>query len=437
MNITELISHKAEQQSRYLQLGQDLASTAETAERSLSDAELSSLASYRSQAEQLAKEIDELRPMLDLEQKHAETLTALGSARPGQSPEARPAGAATVREPSPWRNPGEFMRDLVGSFPNALNEGQVDQRAAQRIAADREARAQVVTGDTPGLLPQNILGPVVTDVDEMRPFVSALGARPLANVTGKTFNRPLVSQHTASGEQAIEGQALSTQKLIVVGIPFTKTLVGGYVDITRQDIDWTDPAAWQALIDDMAGIYAEESEDLAAADFATKVTQTTAMPSNNIDGIISGLYAGAYKALTKGGTARARTLRLPNVVFTSADQWQAVGSAIDKARAQVAVEVTGLGTGGVGTINGTVLDVPRIMVPGLPDGTVIIGSTRYTEFYEQRVGPIQAVTPSTFGVQVAYGGYTAYGTLDATAFCKITPFAGALAADSDGEPGTP
>ncbi|MGM2755217.1 hypothetical protein ACS2QP_28185, partial [Bacillus cereus group sp. Bce019] len=69
--------------------------------------------------------------------------------------------------------------------------------------------------------------------------------------------------------------------------------------------------------------------------------------------------------------------------------------------------------------DGDILDIKRVMAPGLPAGTMIIGRSSQAEAYEERIGLLQAVEPSILGVEVAYGGYFAFGVLDATAFAKV------------------
>ena len=60
------------------------------------------------------------------------------------------------------------------------------------------------------------------------------------------------------------------------------------------------------------------------------------------------------------------------------------------------------------------------MVPTFPDGTCIVGASAMAEFYEERIGLLSAVEPSILGVEVAYGGYTAFGFLEPDGFTKLT-----------------
>jgi hypothetical protein len=287
--------------------------------------------------------------------------------------------------------------------------------AANRLANDpSQARVTQVTGDTPGVLPVPVIGEVMNDVDAARPFVDSLGAKPLA-FAGETFKRPVITQHAAVGKQTVQATTtgVGSQKLIIGSVTFTKETWGGYLDVSRQDIDWTSPAAWDAILNDLQEQYALQTENAAADAFAAAVTATFEDPSplagpRTLANYIIALYGAASLAYTGGG-------RLPDKIWASLDMWSSLGPLIE---AQVSTNQNP-GTTAVGSFVGELLKLPRIVVPSFPNGTLIIGVSKWTEVYEERIGLLQAVLPSVFGVQVAYGGYVAYNTLKAGAFCKV------------------
>lgn len=287
--------------------------------------------------------------------------------------------------------------------------------AANRLANDTssQSRATQVTGDTPGVLPIPIIGEVMNDVDAARPFIDSLGARPLA-FAGETFKRPVITQHSAVGKQTTQATStgVGTQKLIIGSVTFTKETWGGYLDVSRQDIDWTSPAAWDAILNDLQEQYALQTENAAADAFAAAVVATTevagAVGAATLAQWIQGLYTAASAAYTGGG-------RLPDTIWASLDMWSTLGPLIES---QVSTN-NNPGNTSVGQFVGELLKLPRIVVPSFPNGTLIIGAKRWTEVYEERIGLLTAVLPSVFGVQVAYGGYVAYNTLKAGAFNKV------------------
>lgn len=406
----------------------DLSVRVTAEDRNFSDAELTLINGWRDELKAIGRQAESLNDIETLLEEHNAIAASLAT-----TPRSESRAAGTRTEPRPkWRTAGEFVRDMVGSFPNMLNGGQPDPGMQARIAEHMQARAaQQTTDDTLGLLPEHIVGQIHTDVDASRPFIQSIGVKPLGNVSGKTFNRPVVKQHVAAGAQPGELQNLPGSKLIIDPVPFMKGTGGNSLEVSQQDLDWTDPAAWEAVINDMEGMYAEYTDDVSSTAHASAVTQTTAAAGDDLDAWIDALYEGAWIALTANGTEKARVRRIPDVIWTSPDMWKMIGRAIDKARRFSPPEVTGLGSGGVGTVNGTILDIPRIMVPGLNAGTAVIGRSSVTEFYEQRIGLLQAVLPAKVGVELAVPGFIAYGTLDPSAFCKITAPVTVFAAEAE------
>lgn len=333
---------------------------------------------------------------------------------------------------------GHFLVDLIRSQTHYGPNGErfaPDVDAGQRVAAARatmgaQTRAEgdvavgvhQTTADTPGLLPVTIQGTIEEQLDGARPFLTAIGIKPLSGIPGKVFHRPHVTQHTKVAKQSEEKAELASRELKIEGIPFTKETLGGWLNVSRQDIDWTDPGAWNIIIADLQAEYAEESDALAAVTFNTGVTQSVTpialADGDNVDAWIRALYAAAVMTATKNGTVRASVRRMPDTVFTSLDMWGDLGAMLDIA----AINKPGMraGEAGADTFGGSILRFPRIMVPGLPTGTVIVGRRSRFEYYEERIGLLSAVEPRVLGVEVAYGGYMAAGFLDPTAFAKIT-----------------
>jgi hypothetical protein len=206
--------------------------------------------------------------------------------------------------------------------------------------------------------------------------------------------------------------------------------------VSRQAIDWTSPSAWDALINDLQAVYAAETDDAAAVALATAVTQAVPVATDDIDAWVAALYAAAAMAATGNGTKRASALRLPNMIWCSIDLWAHLGAIISSARHAFVSGGDGFGTSSPTSLTGDILTIPRVVVPGLPTGSLIVGRTDRTEFYEERIGVLSAVEPSILGVEVAYGGYAAYGTMDPTCFAKLTAPTGGVLAAGRGDTGS-
>jgi hypothetical protein len=282
------------------------------------------------------------------------------------------------------------------------------------------------TTDTPGLLPTLIVGQVVNLIDANRPFISSVGgAKALGGIPGTTFNRPKITQHTTVGQQttgANEKTQLASQKMTVSPVAFNKTTYGGTVDISRQDIDWTSPGAWDILVRDLAQVYAVQTETAAAAAMKAAATATAVtVATNDLKGWTLALYTAAMHAYQAG-------FLMPDRVWCSLDVWAALGSLVDVARVVLppdsavggdAMDSMDIGGSNLASFRGDMLGVPRIVVPTFPAGTCIVGSSSLFEVYEEIIGLLSVIEPSILGVQVAYGGYVAFGALHGAALIPL------------------
>lgn len=414
--LVRLLAQRAEQETFIDQL----LARVEAEERDLVDAERDNLTAAR---ERIAKLDEQIQPLEEFEATRA----AHRSETPSVVTRTERKLAA---EPAKFRHrtAGHFLADYVRTltYPGR-EEHPVDQDARLRVQSAYAARAagdvapgvHQTTADTPGLLPELIVGEIINDLDAARPFIASIGARELGTIPGKVFHRPVITQHTKVGKQAAEKAELESRDLKVDSITFAKETHGGWLNVSRQDIDWTDPSAWQAILTDLQDQYGVETEDASAAAFAATVTQTetvAAADSGTVGAWIEALYDAAVKSATAGGAKRASSLRLPNHIWTSVDMWAKLGAVLSTHRAMYTNAAGAASPVGFG---GDILDVTRTMVPGLPAGTMIVGRRDKVEFYEQRIGLLQAIEPKVFGVEIAYGGYTAFGVLDPTAFCKV------------------
>ncbi|GAB3750061.1 hypothetical protein [Microlunatus parietis] len=415
--LTRLRDDRAEQ----VQFIDQLLSKVDEDGRDLVDAERSNLTAAK---ERIVKLDEQIKPLEEFEAIVGEHRAAkpTPSRREPQDDGGRRSrlGDVTPR-PVEYPTAGHFIVDKIRAVGYPGEQLKPDAEALQRVMAAVQTRiVHQTTADTPGLLPEPIIGQILTDLDGARPFLSSIGVQNLAGIPGKVFHRPHVTQHTRVDEQTAEKTELVSRQFKVEGLPFTKRTFGGTLNVSRQDIDWTSPSAWNALITDLQMEYGADTEDTAAQEFAAAVTQTEAVTDeNSLQAWIDALYQAAVKSATANGTRRATSLRLPNRIWTSIDMWASLGSVISAARATNRSN-DNPGSSQPTGFAGDILDIPRVMAPGLPAGTVIVGRDALFEAYEERIGLLQAIEPKVLGVEVAYGGYAAWGMLDATAFTKLT-----------------
>lgn len=395
----------------------------EAENRDLVDAERSNVDAARQRIEQLDAQITPLEEFEQTRSAHEETRSTVAPTgrRPAGGDGSGQASLGVQAREQKYPTRGHFIVDYLKARGQEV-QGRVlppDPDAAQRVAAATEGRALNTTADSTGLLPEPIIGEIHQDLDSSRPLISSVGVKPLTNVVGSKFHRPYVSQHTTSGAQSAEGGALPSQKLVIEPKEFSKTTRGGSLEISRQDLDWTQPAAWDAILADLQLTYGADSEDWTAGVFGTAVTQSVEVAladEESLTAWIKKLYEAAVMCVTANGTKRASALRLPDKIWTSVDMWGSLGSMLSAGKTLLQSS----GRAKPNMFDGDLLEIERVMVPGLASGTMIVGRSNMFEYYEERIGLLQAVVPSTLKLEIAHGGYIAAGHLDATAFAKIT-----------------
>lgn len=328
-----------------------------------------------------------------------------------------------------YNTAGQFVVDYLKARGGLRGHGneqmQPDAAAIERVGPwlDRAMENQT-TADTPGLLPAPVIGPVLAQKLAVQPFVSSIGgAKPMGGIPGKQFSRPKITQHTLVGLQTAEKTELPSRKMVIGGIPFSKVTKGGVVDISRQDMDWSVPSAWDILLSDLAAVYGEEVENECADDCAAKSlagTPAIAVATNTLDDWAKALYAAAARVYSNT-TPR----RLPNRLWMSLDVWANAGPVIDVALIKAGAQLAELmASQGAASFAGNMFALPRYVVPSFATGICVVGVDTAYEVYEEVVGVLSAVEPALFGVQVAYGGYVAFNAVEPEGLVKITPPAG-------------
>lgn len=339
-------------------------------------------------------------------------------ARSGQA-----AGAQRVeRDPVPepitelWRSAGEYAADFVIAHGHDVGYGTDREYERARERLDR-AVANQTTADNPGILPTPILGPVVTALWRVRPFVNSVTSRPMPG-GGKTFSRPVVSQHTQVGPQAGgEKTELPSRAMKIDPLQVTKNTYGGALDISFQDRDWTDPAILQIVIDDLASEYAQQTNAVASAAFAAAVLASVPLA----DATSPSEWLGAI--YTAAANVAAQTAnQLPDTLWVSTDVWRALGMLSDSAGRPlfpVMGAQNALGTMDPSTWASNPFGLRVVVDSTLPAKTAIVGVAAYSETYEQIGGTVSVTEPSILGYTVAYYGYFASATPKPNAFCKL------------------
>jgi len=305
---------------------------------------------------------------------------------------------------------GEFMAayHIGGDTFKNMNAAVADYSASKRTAL-QAAAGDILTTDTPGLLPVPVLGPLVQDLNFLRPVVDAVGARAYPDSgQSKTFIRPTITTHTSVASQSELGSASATT-MVIASNSISKTTLAGQVTLSVQDIDFTSPAAMQLILNDLMGEYMIASDNLAADNLLT-----AANSSGVWDGTVADLLKSVYDSAVDISSNRNWT---PTHMFVSPDVWGQLGQLADTTGRPVfpfiGAGLTGqnaLGGGQASSWNGNPLGLQLVVDSNFAAKTMIItrvgqGAGDAFEFYESIRGLMSVEQPSVLGRNMSFHGY--------------------------------
>ena len=372
---------------------QEIIHRAQTSERDLNEDEKVMLSEYRGRMEKIKDQLDTVEDVARVSHESVERARRVGDAIESMRGK-RQAG------PVEYRTAGEYALDM---YRSALGNRESRERMEMFF---REAEHQK-TEDNLGVIPDPVIGEVINFIDAARPIVSALGPRPMPS---STWHRPKVTQHTkvatqgTTGLHAEEKTELESQKMTITRLNCEAVTYGGYVNVSRQNIDFSQPQILDIIIQDLAAQYAIETEAATGAALAANngadVTYTpgaTAAESQaNAAAAVWEASALCYSAVR--GQGRLVLVVSPEVLSVFGPLFAPYGP---NNQFGTGFNAGGFGQGAMGSISG----VSVVMSSGLGSGEAFLLSTAAVECYEQRVGTLQVTEPSVLGVQIAYAGY--------------------------------
>jgi HK97 family phage prohead protease len=291
------------------------------------------------------------------------------------------------------------------------NVNEAFKLAQKKQATSLQAAAgDILTTDTPGLLPVPVLGPLFQDLNFVRPVVSAFGARAMPNTPSKTFVRPTITTHTSAATQT-EGSAASATTMVIASNTVTKSTVAGQVTLSVQDIDFTDPAALNLVLNDLAGEYLIATDNIAADALVAGKTasgSTWTVTADDPTSLISALYDAAREIAEDSNY-------FPTHLCVSPDVWEKLGKQLDADKRPVfGYNTNGLiGTNSIGLVSGlqytsmNVLGLEVVVDNNFASGTMLVVYAPGFEIYEQQRGLMSVEVPSTLGRTFSYYGYFA------------------------------
>ena len=281
----------------------------------------------------------------------------------------------------------------------------------------RAAAPDVTTTDTPGILPLPIVQPVYNNFIGFRPVVDAIGAKAMPG-SGKVFIRPEVTTHVSMAAQSAENAALQSGTYVVTDNQVTKGTYGGFVNLSLQDESWSDPAVVQLILDDMARIYANTTDNVAADNLLAGQTQTRALtdPASPSEWVTD-IFAAAQTILTNSNG------NLPTHLFLAPNMWASLGLLTDTTGRPLFPQVGPMNA--FGTIQANATDAVafglRIVVDrNFAADTVIVGDPTGFEIFEQARGALTLESPSTLSRVLSFSGTFATLMIDPTKFVSLT-----------------
>ena len=282
----------------------------------------------------------------------------------------------------------------------------------------RAAAPDVVTSDTPGVLPTPILGPVYNNFIGRRPVVDAVGAKSMPG-GGKIFIRPEVTTHTSIGASLAE-MTNQSGTFVVSSNQVTKQIFGGYVNISEADLDWTDPAILSILLDDMGRIYANATDNYAADTLVAgaTTTQAFALADTGKPEVWAAEIAEAAATILTSSNGN-----LPTHLFVAPGIWQDLIALSDSSKRPLFPQIgpmNAFGNLAPGQVNGNAFGLQVVVDRNFASATCIVGDASGYELFEQQKGAISLDNPSTLSRTIAFRGYFAALMIDSSKFVKFT-----------------
>jgi hypothetical protein len=347
-----------------------------------------------------------------------EATTNTPAEQPAPAPTA-PIWAEARKVPSRLPSAAEWISAYVQggtAFAN-INKLIADHQAYHNPVA--AAAGDIATTDTPGLLPVPVVGPVYDNINYLRPVVTAIGARAMPLGSGKVFNRPEITTHTSVAQQTTELTGLSSTTMVISSNNVTRLTFGGTVLVSEQDVDWTDPNSVNIILQDLAGQYADATDNYAADELRSNSTDQGTWAGTAAT-ILAEIYAAAQ-------LIAANTNVLPTHMFVDPEMWAKIGSLVDGQNRPLFPTVGPFNAAGIqnaATWNGNPLGLTMVVDKNFTAKTAIVGCAagRFAgfEIYENQRGLIAIDKPEVLGRQISFRGYFATLMIDGTKFRRFT-----------------
>jgi HK97 family phage major capsid protein len=360
--------------------------------RDVTDEEQAQVDRDRAQLEQLQPAIQQYTELEENDSKRLELRSRVRSAPTlTRAAPAEPEGYDITRE---FASAGEYASTVHAAWVRK------DPSAIEKL---ERATAHQTTTDNPGIIPKPIVGPLINTMGADRPLLASVANRPAP--TGK-FDRPRIDQHVAVDVQATEKLETASQEMQINPVPVVLGTYAGHLNISKQDIRWSQPSILQVVFDDFTRVYASRTDAAACTEFPNLVTQTATLTDWTQASIDAFLLAAQQAIIAATDGAVADTL------WMSLDVWTKIAAVRNPTNNQRVYDLPFTGSGG--NVNGFRPVVDR----RFPASTLILGDSALAEVWEDLEGFLSVDEPSVLGQLVGYAGYMDFVVLQAAGFCK-------------------
>lgn len=375
-------------------------------DREVTDDEKAQIDAAEMQRTALDKSIEHYAAIEERTSKAAERRSRIPAGRKSLAPDQPPTdvNAELLRM---FPTPGHY----AAAYHAATARG--DKGAGQDIERAHElmrvaATAHQKTTDNPGIIPNPIVGPVVDRLKNMRPFVASLGGAKAAP-TNK-FDRPKITQNVDVDVQAAEKDLTASQVMKVDPVAVALKTYAGHLNISKQDIRWSQPSILTLIYDSFVKIYARKTDKAACAAFGAGITATQSIEEATAAGFDAALGAAGATVETADGDMGEL-----NHIWLSRDVAVTLGSLRNPTTGTKLYNIPIVG-GTSGDMDG----IPVTIDPRFAAGTFIAGDDSLVEFWEDIEGLMMVEEPNVLGQMVGYAGYADLPILDKSGFVKLT-----------------
>jgi HK97 family phage prohead protease len=342
--------------------------------------------------------------------------------------ESTPVEATIPTSPVVFAEPKrEFKMPSAGEYLAAMHIGGDTYRkvnaafhdAARRNQSAIEAVSQDLTTDTPGLLPVPVLGPLFQNVNlQYRPVVNAFGTRAMPQGSGISFTRPSITTPTSSGVQSTQGTAVSSQTMVLAANTVSRQTVAGSIQIAQQTMDFTDPAAMNIILNDLAGQYLKQTDNIAV-DYIVSQKQASGFTWTVTAGDATSLMNAIYGCAVNISNT---TNLFPTHMIVDPTTWSKLGAQLDDSKRPLfpAIGAPGLiGQNTLGAGNATSwsgmnpLGLELVVDGNAAANTMLIVHGPAIELYEAQQGMRSVEVPDLLARTFSYYGYFATFAQDA------------------------